>query len=211
MPDVSFPPASARSGFPPPEPATSGAKSFIKLPAWTLDVRSRVTAAIRATLPSSTEARTMTPEPSFWRRESERSRKAWRPKPLTCAAITRTPFTSRTPSRSSWAWEPAALRRRASNCFSRALIWAIWRSRAGIILSSEAFRSPAAERRVASSALVFGQGAIARNGVYAANARGDRLLGEDLENADLARARDVRASAKLLAVEAARARRRREW
>src|SRR5713226_6508661 len=50
--DVSFPPASAKSGLPPPEPPTCLASAWISLPAWTLEVRSLVTPAIRATLPS---------------------------------------------------------------------------------------------------------------------------------------------------------------
>src|SRR5712692_8487010 len=46
---VSFPPASARSGLPPPDPPTCLASACISLPAWTLAVRSFVTPAIRAT------------------------------------------------------------------------------------------------------------------------------------------------------------------
>src|SRR5215472_15283286 len=50
-PAVSLPPASARSGLPPPLPPSFSAKAPISLPAWTLAVRSLVTPAIRATLP----------------------------------------------------------------------------------------------------------------------------------------------------------------
>src|SRR5438874_10926839 len=46
-PDVSLPPASARSGRPPPLPPTLGARIWISLPAWTLAVRSLVTPAMR--------------------------------------------------------------------------------------------------------------------------------------------------------------------
>ena len=59
-----------------------------RLPAWpvpgrfcrrgALGVRSFVTPVIRATLPSSAEARTTTPEPSFWRRASTIWRRASR-------------------------------------------------------------------------------------------------------------------------------------
>ena len=83
MPDVSFPPASAKSGLPPPEPPTSLASSWTIFPAWSLGIRSFVTAVIRATLPSSAEAKTTTPEPSFWRRESTIWRRASRSKPFT--------------------------------------------------------------------------------------------------------------------------------
>ena len=55
-PAVSFPPASARSGRPPPVPPTCLASVCISLPAWTLAVRSLVTPAMRATLPSSRPA-----------------------------------------------------------------------------------------------------------------------------------------------------------
>ena len=68
--DVSFPPASAKSGLPPPEPPTYFASACISLPAWTLAVRSLVTPAIRATLPSSGMPRATTPDPSFCLRES---------------------------------------------------------------------------------------------------------------------------------------------
>ena len=83
MPDVSFPPASAKSGLPPPEPPTSLANSWTIFPAWSLGVRSFVTAVIRATFPSSAAARTITPEPSFWRSESERFRRDSRSTPST--------------------------------------------------------------------------------------------------------------------------------
>src|ERR1700686_202920 len=68
--DVSFPPASAKSGLPPPEPPTCLASCCISLPAWILEVRSLGTPAIRATLPSSGMPRATTPEPSFWRKEA---------------------------------------------------------------------------------------------------------------------------------------------
>ena len=60
-------------------------------------------------------------------------------------------------------------------------------------------------------ALVFGEGAVAGDGFDAADAGGDGLLADDLEDADIAGAVDVRAAAKFLAVEAARRGRRREW
>src|SRR6266851_9414194 len=50
-PAVSFAPASARSGLPPPEPPSCLASACISLPAWTLAVRSLVTPAIKATFP----------------------------------------------------------------------------------------------------------------------------------------------------------------
>src|ERR1700691_1038296 len=70
MPDVSFPPASPSSGRPPPEPPRSLASSWTIFPAWSLGIRSLLTAVIRATFPSSADARTTTPEPNFWRRAS---------------------------------------------------------------------------------------------------------------------------------------------
>src|SRR2546430_720909 len=69
-PAVSLPPASARSGLPPPLPPSFSAKAPISLPAWILTVRSLVTPAMRATLPFSGVPRATTPEPSFWRRLS---------------------------------------------------------------------------------------------------------------------------------------------
>src|SRR5260370_22490539 len=47
--DVSFPPASAKSGFPPPEPPACFALACITLPAWPLSARSLVTPAISTT------------------------------------------------------------------------------------------------------------------------------------------------------------------
>src|ERR1700730_17966337 len=92
--DVSFPPASARSGLPPPEPPTCLANCWISLPACTLEVRSFVTPAIRATLPSSDIPRATTPEPSFWRKESTSWRRPSRSTLATSAAITLTPLTN---------------------------------------------------------------------------------------------------------------------
>src|SRR2546426_12636077 len=61
---VSLPPASARSGLPPPEPPTCFASACISLPAWTLAVRSLVTPAIKATFPSSGIPSATTPNPT---------------------------------------------------------------------------------------------------------------------------------------------------
>src|SRR5260370_40465225 len=62
-PVVSFPPASARSGLPPPEPPTCLASACISLPAWTLAVRSLVPPAISPTFPSSSIPTPPTPHP----------------------------------------------------------------------------------------------------------------------------------------------------
>src|SRR5271155_3981829 len=90
--DVSFPPASAKSGLPPPEPPTNFASACISLPAWTLAVRSLVTPAIRATLPSSAVLRTTTPDPIFCLRESTNCLRVSLSVPVTSAAITLIPL-----------------------------------------------------------------------------------------------------------------------
>ena len=89
---VSFPPASAKSGLPPPDPPTSLASACISLPAWTLAVRSLVTPAIRATFSSWMVPRTTTPDPSFCLRESTNCLRVSLSIPETSAAISFDPF-----------------------------------------------------------------------------------------------------------------------
>src|SRR5207244_2773938 len=61
--DGSFPPASARSGRPPPLPPTRWATGPITLPACTREVKSLVTPTISATFPSEADPSTTTPDP----------------------------------------------------------------------------------------------------------------------------------------------------
>src|SRR6266852_3392983 len=107
---VSLPPASARSGLPPPLPPTIGANACISLPAWTLAVRSLVTPAISATLPSSGIPSATTPEPSFWRRLSTSCLSPSRSTFCTSSAITLTPFTVCTREASSSSCSSAPFR-----------------------------------------------------------------------------------------------------
>src|SRR6267154_2551059 len=125
-PVVSFPPASARSGLPPPEPPTCLANACISLPAWTLAVRSLVTPATRATFPSSGIPSATTPEPSFWRRLSTSCLSPSRSTFCTSAAITLIPLTTCTRPASSSIWLSAPLRFCASSSFSSCL--AVWES-----------------------------------------------------------------------------------
>src|SRR6267154_1472047 len=123
-PLVSFPPASARSGLPPPEPPTCLASACISLPAWTLAVRSLVTPAIRATFPSSGMPSATTPEPSFCRRLSTNCLSPSRSTFCTSAAITLIPLTTCARPASSSIWLSAPLRFCASSSFSSCL--AVW-------------------------------------------------------------------------------------
>src|SRR5438445_5427770 len=107
---VSLPPASARSGRPPPEPPTCLASACISLPAWTLAVRSLVTPAIRATFPSSGMPSATTPDPSFCRRLSTSCLSPSRSTFCTSAAITLIPLTTCTRPASSSIWLKAPLR-----------------------------------------------------------------------------------------------------
>src|SRR6266480_7495096 len=107
---VSFPPASAKSGRPPPEPPTCLANACISLPAWTLAVRSLVTPAIRATLPSSGIPSATTPEPSFCLKLSTSCLSPSRSTFSTSAAITLTPLTVCTRAASTSIWLSAPLR-----------------------------------------------------------------------------------------------------
>src|SRR5258708_962372 len=125
-PVVSFPPASARSGLPPPEPPTCLASACISLPAWTLAVRSLVTPAISATLPSSGMPSATTPEPSFCLKLSTSCLSPSRSTFCTSAAITLIPLTSCTRPASSSIWLSAPLRFCASSSFSSCL--AVWAS-----------------------------------------------------------------------------------
>src|SRR6266852_4620041 len=91
---VSLPPASAKSGLPPPLPPTIGANACISLPALTLGVRSLVTPAISEMSPSSTEARTTTPLWISWRNLSRISLSCCLLIPSTRLQATLTPLTS---------------------------------------------------------------------------------------------------------------------
>src|SRR5216683_46940 len=91
---VSLPPASAKSGLPPPLPPTIGANACISLPALTLGVRSLVTPAISEMSPSSTEARTTTPLWISWRNLSRISLSCCLLTPSTRLQATFTPLTS---------------------------------------------------------------------------------------------------------------------
>src|SRR6266481_8747736 len=117
-PVVSFPPASARSGLPPPEPPTCLASACISLPAWTLAVRSLVTPAISATLPSSGIPRATTPDPSFCRKESTNCLRPSRSTLATSPTITFTPLIVCACPYSSSNWFSAPLRFCNSNSFS---------------------------------------------------------------------------------------------
>src|SRR5713226_8223667 len=118
---VSFPPASAKSGLPPPEPPTCLASACMSLPAWTLAVRSLVTPAIRATFPFSGMPSATTPEPSFCRRLSTSCLSPSRSTFCTSAAITLIPLTTCTCAASSSIWLSAPLRFCASSSFSNCL------------------------------------------------------------------------------------------
>ncbi len=117
-PAVSFPPASARSGLPPPDPPSCLASACISLPAWTLAVRSLVTPAIKATFPFSGMPRATTPEPSFCLRLSTSCLSPSRSTFSTSAAITLMPLTICTRAASSSIWLSAPLRFCASSSFS---------------------------------------------------------------------------------------------
>ena len=170
-------------------------------------VRSFVTPVIRATLPSSAEARTTTPEPSFWRRVSTIWRRASRSNPSILAATKRTSFTLadvlqerllRLPTRSF-----ALLGLRAAfRAVERSRVGARWRRATS---SSAEFSRPADLARRVESARWYS--ARARSPEMASMRRTPAAVdcfANNLEDADFAGARHVRAAAELLAVEAAR-------
>src|ERR1700676_2518410 len=117
-PVVSVPPPSAKSGLPPPFPPSFVASPWISLPAWTLLVRSLVTPAISATLPSSGMPSATIPEPSFCRSESTSCRSPSRSTWATSAATTFTPLITWAFAASSSSWLRAPLRFCVSSSFS---------------------------------------------------------------------------------------------
>ena len=203
MADVSFPPASAKSGLPPPEPPTILASSWTILPAWSLGMRSFVTAVIRATLPSSAEAKTTTPEPSFWRRVSTIWRRASRSAFSTFAARTFTPLTSRTVVQKSLRLGAGGFALQAFQLLFQLLDLVDLALDGGDELVFRGVQQAGGAPQGGEGALVFGEGAVAGDGFDAADACGGGLLGDDLEDADFAGAVDVRAAAKFFRVEAA--------
>ena len=86
MADVSFPPASAKSGLPPPEPPTSLASSWTIFPAWSLGIRSFVTPVITATLPSFGGAQNHDARAELLAQGIDHLAKAFAVRSATCAA-----------------------------------------------------------------------------------------------------------------------------
>src|SRR5688500_2264380 len=95
---TSLPPASAKSGRPPPRPPTIGASCFTTSPAGTFFVRSGVTPTTIDTLPSDGHARTTTPLLSASRCRSTSARRPSLSRPDTSRATSFTPATSTTSS-----------------------------------------------------------------------------------------------------------------
>src|SRR5712664_2249235 len=147
-PVVSFPPASARSGLPPPEPPTCLANACISLPAWTLAVRSLVTPAISATFPSSGIPSATTPEPSFCRKESTNCLRPSRSTLATSPTITFTPLMVCACPNSSSSWFSAPLRFCNSNSFSNCLAVLVSFSTVASTSSSPTFSRVATSRSV---------------------------------------------------------------